>query len=184
MYNKISRRIKTPIIIVDHKVIFSGYEDILPVFNSLSIENCLYRIPDLSENFVYFNDDFFLMRPIKPSDWFRDDKAVAYGQWRSVIIDNFIRKLKPKRKGRKPFGFRDSMLNAAKVAGAKSTYFCIQRTPLPLKRSILEHFYSQHSGYFSKNISPKFRNNRQFNPQALFYLLAFKSGNSVQESEK
>ncbi|VBB48119.1 conserved hypothetical protein [uncultured Paludibacter sp.] len=174
---------KIPIEIVDHTIIFSGYEDLLPTFNSLSIETCLYRIPDLSENFVYFNDDFFLMRPIQPSDWFKDNKAVAYGTWRNVFFDNLLRKFRLKKKGRKPFGFKDSMLNAAKALGIKSSYFSIRHTPLPLKRSIFEKYFFQHSGIFVMNISHKFRNKNQFNPQALFYLSAFKSGDCVQESK-
>lgn len=53
-----------------------GHEDIfpdtsvLPNFNSHSIESCLHRIPGLSENFVYFNDDFFVTQPVYPEDFF------------------------------------------------------------------------------------------------------------------
>ena len=37
----------------------------LPTYNSHTIELNLHRIPGLSENFVYFNDDVFLIRPVK-----------------------------------------------------------------------------------------------------------------------
>ena len=46
--------------------------DALPVFNSMAIETCLHRIPDLSEQFIYFNDDTFLGGPVSPSDFFSD----------------------------------------------------------------------------------------------------------------
>ena len=46
----------------------------LPTFNANTIELNLHRIPDLSETFVYFNDDFFLNRPLKPEDFFRKGK--------------------------------------------------------------------------------------------------------------
>ncbi len=175
---------KIPIKIIDHRLIFKNFEEKLPTFNSISIESCLYRIPDLSENFVYFNDDFFLMRPVAASDWFRNNKAVAYGSWRSVAFDNFLRKIKPKKNGRKPFGFKDSMLNAPKILGIKSFYFCIKHTPLPLKKSIFEAYFNQNQDVFSENISYKFRNENQFNPQALFYLLAFKSEDCVKEKKE
>ena len=50
------------ILIVDHKTIFEGYNQYLPTFNSLSIESLLYKIPGLSEHFLYFNDDFLLLK--------------------------------------------------------------------------------------------------------------------------
>ena len=44
----------------------------LPTFNSHTIELNLHRIKDLSEEFVYFNDDMFLVAPAKPTDFFRN----------------------------------------------------------------------------------------------------------------
>lgn len=43
----------------------------LPTFSSHPIELNLHRIEGLSEQFVYFNDDFFLTAPVKPRDFFR-----------------------------------------------------------------------------------------------------------------
>ncbi len=51
------------IIIIDHTRIFYSFEKYLPIFNSISIETALHRIPGLNEHFVYFNDDVFLIRP-------------------------------------------------------------------------------------------------------------------------
>ncbi len=48
-------------------------EKFLPTFNSNAIEMHLHRIPGLSYNFVYFNDDFFIVKPINPTDFFKDD---------------------------------------------------------------------------------------------------------------
>lgn len=42
----------------------------LPTFNSNVIELNFWRIPELSEHFVYFNDDVFLTFPVKKSDFF------------------------------------------------------------------------------------------------------------------
>lgn len=38
--------------------------DDLPLFNSRAIEVNLHRIPELSEKFVYFNDDFLIINKI------------------------------------------------------------------------------------------------------------------------
>ena len=39
----------------------------LPVFNSNLIEIYIHKIPDLSEQFVYFNDDFYITNHIDPN---------------------------------------------------------------------------------------------------------------------
>ena len=44
----------------------------LPTFNSDTIETNLFRLEDLSETFVLFNDDFFLIDDVRPEDFFRN----------------------------------------------------------------------------------------------------------------
>lgn len=44
----------------------------LPTFSSHPIELNLHRIEGLAEQFVYFNDDVFLLAPVKPVDFFKD----------------------------------------------------------------------------------------------------------------
>ena len=53
--------------VVDHKEIFRDFIEFLPTFNSTTIETMLHYIPDLSEHFIYFNDDMFLIKPTKIS---------------------------------------------------------------------------------------------------------------------
>lgn len=50
-------------------------EEYLPTFNSHTIEWNLHRIDDLSECFVYFNDDMFLINDTDPQDFFVDNLA-------------------------------------------------------------------------------------------------------------
>jgi hypothetical protein len=60
-------------------------KEILPTFNSNTIEMFLHKIPDLSEQFVLFNDDFFIINKVKPERFFRKGLPVdicamnAYG---------------------------------------------------------------------------------------------------------
>ncbi|MDO4459129.1 MAG: stealth conserved region 3 domain-containing protein [Clostridia bacterium] len=51
-------------------------EEYLPTFSSHPIELCINRIKELSEHFVYFNDDMFITRPVKPELFFRNGKPV------------------------------------------------------------------------------------------------------------
>lgn len=57
--------------IIDHKEIMD--ENNLPCFNSNALETCLDKIPELSEYFLYANDDMFFSAPVSPEDFF--DKA-------------------------------------------------------------------------------------------------------------
>ena len=60
--------------LVNHKDYIPA--EYLPTFNSNSIEMNLFRITDLSERFVLFNDDTFLLRPVKPEFFFRKELPV------------------------------------------------------------------------------------------------------------
>lgn len=55
--------------VVSHKDIFTD-PGTLPVFNSHAIESQLHHIPGLADHFLYFNDDVFLGRPVRPEAFF------------------------------------------------------------------------------------------------------------------
>lgn len=48
-------------------------EKYLPTFSSRPIELNLHRIKGLSEHFVYFNDDMFIIKPTRKEDFFKND---------------------------------------------------------------------------------------------------------------
>ena len=54
--------------LVYHKTIIP--ERYLPCFNSCTIEMFLHKIPGLSEKFIYFNDDTFVLKSMKETDFF------------------------------------------------------------------------------------------------------------------
>ncbi len=54
--------------LVDHRDILPA--EALPTFNSHAIETSLHLIDGLAEHFLYFNDDFFLARPVHPETFF------------------------------------------------------------------------------------------------------------------
>jgi hypothetical protein len=55
--------------LLDHRDYIPG--EWLPTFHSNTIELNLHRVPDLSERFVLFNDDMFLLRPQGSGNFFR-----------------------------------------------------------------------------------------------------------------
>lgn len=60
------------LVLVSHEDIFEN-KDLLPTFSTRAIEPNLVRIPNLSEQFIYFNDDFFLGAPVTPEDFFNSE---------------------------------------------------------------------------------------------------------------
>ena len=56
--------------IIKHEDIIPA--EYLPTFNSHVIEWNLWRIPELSEHFVYFNDDMFITRQLKKGSFFKN----------------------------------------------------------------------------------------------------------------
>lgn len=64
------------ITIIDHKDIIP--KEILPVFNSVAIEQYIIEIPGLSEFFLYLNDDVFFNRKLSPTDFFLCGKPIVY----------------------------------------------------------------------------------------------------------
>ena len=81
----------------------------LPVFNSSLIEIYLHKIPDLTEHFVYFNDDFFIINDLGSDRFFtnglpNDIAAFRYnsgnGLWSKCLKNNIelINKRFDKRK--------------------------------------------------------------------------------------
>lgn len=50
-------------------------EKYLPTFNANAIELNIHRIKGLSEKFIYFNDDFFLIKKVNPERFFKHGKV-------------------------------------------------------------------------------------------------------------
>ena len=174
-----------PMEIVDHKVIFRGYEAYLPTFNSVSIEAVTWRIPGLSEHFIEFNDDLVLVAPLSPADFFpSEERVVCYGSRSSMHWTKFTRWLKPVRNGRKVYSTKQAMYNGAHWAGERSTMVHFTHTPKGLHKSVYERFFTEHPEALHHNISHRFRDASQFNSQALQYQLLCQQGQLELRSER
>jgi len=149
------------VLIIDHKVVFKGFEEFLPTFNCRPIETCMHRIPGLAEHFVYFNDDFFLIKHSKPTDFFRDGLPVLRGKWLKFDNDIFYKKLKKARAGHKK-----AQQKAAQLIGLNK-YYNFKHTPHPLRKSTFEAYFQNNPNIFVENIKYKFRSENQFTPQGL-----------------
>lgn len=175
---------KTEIRIVDHKAACAGgYERYLPVFNSYSIETMVWRIPGLSEHYVYFNDDFLLVNPVEPEDFFCDGKIVAYVRpyrYAKVARRRFFRSLLP---GHHEVRWEYQMINAVALLGDTKGYFpYLAHVPHPQKKSLFAQYYHDNEAVMIKNLDSRFRSAHQYNPQLLNYLLAKKQGLLIEKN--
>lgn len=141
--------------VVTHKQIFFGIDDCLPTFNSLSIESFIWRIPGLSEKFIYFNDDVFLSRPVEKEDFF-SDKVVLRGRYLDL------------KKIAKPKSHFTHQLNAFRMLQLdEEKFFSPAHFPHALRKSVMEEVCGKFGKQFIKNTKKKFRDDKQFWPIAL-----------------
>lgn len=62
-------------------------KEFLPTFNSNVLELYLHKIEGLSERFVYFNDDMFLIRPVKPELFFCGQMPCDMLVFEPLVVD-------------------------------------------------------------------------------------------------
>ena len=176
--------------IVDHKEIFSGYEQYLPTFNSTSILSMMWRIKGLSDNFLFFNDDMFIIRETRPEDWFRNGQPVLRGKWLippyKKMVSNYFKTLINRHLRNNPdyqpkLSFYLRQWNAASLLGMRVRYFFHCHTPHPLSRVRLENYFTDRHRLLENNIADRFRSPKQFLMTALAYHLEILDGNRQTE---
>lgn len=168
--------------LIDHKVIFAGYEAYLPSFNSMAISSLLWRIPGLAENFLYFNDDFMLIRPVYPEDFFRDKQVVLRGKWHrlpeSIPGSGFICWLKQKfrRKAKDRISFWGLQQSCARLLGFHHSYFRLPHVPHAWKKSSWKRLFAEFPDTMQSNIQAQLRRCDQFVPESLSAHFSYREG--------
>ena len=148
--------------LVNHKDFIPA--EFLPTYNSVVIERYMYRIPGLSDHFVYFNDDFYIINHITPERFFKNglpcDIAVfdynpAWSQWYVRIKNNikiinrhFNKKEVMERWHDKWF---DKSYGTICCASTTSSSHCVFRTTL----SLISKRHSKRFGLQPERNSPK-----------------------------
>ncbi|NYE75511.1 stealth family protein [Microlunatus parietis] len=140
------------ITIVSHAELWRG-EPGLPTFNSQAIEACLHRIDGLAERFLYFNDDFFLGRPVAPETFYhgRTGRPIVFPSNQSVPPGPpEPRDLAPDASGK-----NNRMLIAA--ATGRMIDHKYLHVPQALSRSILTELESMFPAAFAQTRKATFR---------------------------
>lgn len=169
---------------VDHRDFFQGYEDFLPTFSNRAIECLMWRLPGLAERFIYFNDDFQLLRPVEPSDFFQEDGVVLRGAWRRQ--SSLVRRLRGLLAGlRRALGRPDprpgnhaAQALSARLAGFQDRYLQVPHVPHPMRRSVLAAFFERQPGLLAQNLQHRLRHEAQFVTTALAAHLELAAGSA------
>ncbi|MDR2800612.1 MAG: Stealth CR1 domain-containing protein, partial [Desulfovibrio sp.] len=88
------RRDHPSVRVVDHTRFIPGR--FLPTFNSHVIEAWLHAVPGLAEHYIYLNDDVFLARPCRKTDFFTPNGLpLAFMDWRKRRLFGYAYTMTP-----------------------------------------------------------------------------------------
>lgn len=172
---QLSPDFRAKISVVDHREIFADYEDVLPTFNSISIETMLWRINGLAEKFLYFNDDVFVTTPVEPDDFFTDEGTVLRGHWADhgeLAACDIMRREVPL------LNHFNQTKSAALTGYGADTVFLSAHVVHPMRRSVMEKLFAEHRDAFVENMAHRFRCTEQFLPQSLHNHACIRDGSA------
>ena len=170
--------------IIDHEEIFRDNMDCMPSFNIRSIDALLFKIKNLSDKFIYFNDDMFLIKETTKEDWFKDNKAVLTGSWAKTYNKQLIKTISHKIKNLlniRP-SFNAAQSKAANIVGFHNKYFKSFHCGRPQIKSVIKDFYDKNPQRLTNQIRYKFRDGRQYMPYSLCWHLLIKENLHVESS--
>ncbi|WP_386685100.1 stealth conserved region 3 domain-containing protein [Loktanella sp. R86503] len=167
------------------KIVFVSHADvmppeILPTFNSHVIESYLHKIPDLSEHFLYLNDDFFVMNPALPSDFF-NQAGQSYARLEEYGVVSG------------PYGVADpDYMNAARSGAAlilKELGFVPtqlhRHVPYALQKSVLSDMESLWHSDYADFRTNAFRGANDLNiPSFLYHHFAIGTGRAMWKQDQ
>ena len=144
-------------------------EEYLPTFNSTTIGLFMHRIPGLSEQYLYFNDDIFPVGDCRPEDYFRNGKVVIGISTHIFVTGMYKHHVK-----------RSNQL-AREALGKFRTPFFIrpQHSCIPMLKSECEKVFIEQEEQIRKSIS-RIRSNDNLN-MSLYMSYLFYQGKVVSK---
>lgn len=176
------------ITIVDHKDIIDS--EYLPTFNSQAIELNIHKIKGLNNNFIYFNDDTFIIDYLDETDFFKRNIPVDTGimeviypkkinSTQKVIINNLglINEQFNKRKIilEKPFNWfnlkykKYNINNLLLLRWPIFTNFMNHHLPVAFNKHTFNKVWTEYSTELNLTTSSKFRADNNYNVWIMRY---------------
>jgi hypothetical protein len=150
----------------------------LPSFNSHAIESYLHHIPGLKDNFIYFNDDFFINAPV-PRAFFHSPNGLCNANLEDYGVVNGDVRLEDK-----------DYLNAARNGAAllKAAFGVAptrlhKHTPYALNKTILHKLEAEFAEAFARTRQSNFRQSTDISVASfLFHHYAYAIGRGTRVS--
>lgn len=147
---------------IDHSEIID--QRYLPTFNSHAIESYLAYVPNISEHFVYFNDDVFLTRPCLPQKFFTSNGlSLAYLEPYGMV---------PEQPNETTPDYLHAAIRGRKLIEKKFGRSPVQlhlHTPHSICKSILLDLEADFPDEFRKVRSNRFRDSSDISPVSFLY---------------
>ena len=178
-------------------------EEYLPTFSSHTIELNLHRIPGLAEKFVYFNDDMYINKPVRPTDYFAENNPcdcailstikIERNGVSSIVLNNL--KVINDRFDFK-HSFRENLTKWINIKYGKQLFrtflllpwhyfvgFYEMHIPYSYRKDIYEEVWEKEEGILSSTCKHKFRDDNDVNQWLIRYWILAK-GSFVPRSAK
>lgn len=175
-------------------------EKYLPTFNSNVIELYMHRIRNLSDKFIYFNDDVFIIDKVTPDYFFKNDlpldslvfNAVSVGKENNIIEHTILNNLeivskyfnKADNKLNKIFNFRygkNNIRNLLLFPWKKYTGIYNFHTCISYNRKLIEEIWELEGNNLENTMNNKFRTKNDYS-HWLYRYWSLMSGNFVPTS--
>lgn len=167
LYNK-------KIFIIDHKHIID--ENCLPTFNSHAIETCIQNIPNLSEHFIYLNDDVLITKKVEPFHFFNNGKPYFRYSLLNSLFNWFVPIFVKNDAYFKPrYNLRKKL---------KYVYLLPKHTPLPLTKYLLNLSSSRFKYKYNQTKCSKFRSKNDIPPISVAYYYGLENNLVILEKTR
>ena len=156
--------------IIFHKDIIP--EKYLPTFNSNTIELFIYKIPELSENFLYTNDDIFITNNISAKDFYDNEMNPKIDVFEKRITRNnvYINSLR---------NTQELVLNEHNVTfKSKLSLLRSNHSINPMKKSMWKYYWDKYKNEMSNSIT-RFRDKSNITQELSNYHFFIKDKNNV-----
>ncbi len=176
--------------IIDQNALLRELNADSPVFNSISVEWLIWHIKDLSEHFLYLNDDFFITREVTPHDFFNQGNLVLRGEWKIQAAQKAFYKMKKnflhclRQNDIKPNIdlHRSWQEKSARLVGWDKHFYLLPHAPFPLIKSTFTEFAQQNPELLAYNIRMPFRHPDQVSSIPLMVHLDIKEKRIIYDS--
>ncbi len=178
--------------IIDQNELLKAQNITTPIFNSLSVEWLIWNIPNLSTNFIYLNDDFFITRPLKPEDFFDNDHIKLRGKWKvqakqktSYKIKLFFSKIFNLQAPRpKTNPHRSWQEKAAKLAGFRKKFYLLEHAPFALNKTTFNNYIKSAPNMLEENARKPFRDPQHISSIPLIVHLDLKNKRTINDKNQ